>query len=64
MAEVMLDRSRILTAIGKIVAAAVPQHVAVNEEGKPRRFTGPRNHALITGHAQWRTTLADEDTRA
>jgi hypothetical protein len=30
----VLDRSRVLAVIGELVAAAMPQHVAMHEEGK------------------------------
>ena len=47
MAEVMLNSSRVLSVISELVAAAVPQHVAVQQEAEPRCFTGTRNHALV-----------------
>jgi hypothetical protein len=33
--------------IGELVAACVPQHVAVDEEAKASSFTGPGDHALV-----------------
>ena len=37
--EVMLDGARVLTVVGQLVAAAMAQHVAVDEEPEPRCFT-------------------------
>ena len=64
MAQVMLDSSGILAVIGQLVAAAMAQHMAVDEEPEPRCFTGTRNHALIASNAQRRATLADEHVSA
>jgi hypothetical protein len=64
VAKVVLDSPGVLAVIGKLVAAAMPQHVAVDQEPEPRSLTGPRNHALIAGYAQRRPALADEDIRA
>jgi len=51
VAEIMLNRSRVLPIVGQLVAAAVPQHVAVDEKGKPRCLSGSGQHALIATHA-------------
>ena len=57
MPKIVLDRARILAIIGKLVAAAVPQHVAMHEEAKSRSLPRPGNHALVAGHAQRRAAL-------
>jgi len=64
MAEVMLDGPRVVAIIGKLVAAAMPQHVAVDEEAKAGGLAGPRNHALIAGNAERRAALTDKHVRA
>ena len=61
MAEIVLDRPRVLAVVGQLVAAGVPQHVAVNEEGKARSLTSTSDHALIPGHAERRLALGHED---
>jgi hypothetical protein len=58
--EIVLDRSSVLAIIGELVAAAMPQHVAVNEEAEPHGLARPGNHALIAGHAQRRIALLSE----
>jgi hypothetical protein len=52
MAEVVVDRARVLAIVGELVAAAVAKHVAVNQELEPGSRARPGNHALIAGHAQ------------
>ena len=37
MAQVVLDRPRILAIVGELVPAAMPQHVAGNQEREFRR---------------------------
>jgi hypothetical protein len=32
VAEIVLDRPRVLAVVGKLVTAAMPKHVAVDEE--------------------------------
>ena len=64
MAKVVLDCPRILAVIGELVAAAMAQHVAVDQEPEPRSLARPRNHALIASYAQWRAALRHEDLRA
>ena len=52
MPQVVLDRSRVLAVIGKLITAAMPQHVAMHEEGKLGSLASPGHHALIAGPAQ------------
>ena len=40
MAQVVLDRPRILAIVGELVPAAMPQHVAGNQEREFRRLPG------------------------
>ena len=51
MAEIVLDRSRILAVIGEFVAAGMAQHVAVNEEAEACTLASSGHHALITSNA-------------
>ena len=52
MAEIVLDRSRVLAIVGELVAARMAQHMAVNEERKACSLASASNHALIAGHAK------------
>ena len=49
--EVVLDCPGVLAIVCQLVAAGMPQHVAVNEEGEARGPASPRDHALIAGNA-------------
>ena len=49
--KVVLDCPGVLAIVCELVAAGMPQHVAVNEEGEARGFASPRDHALIAGNA-------------
>ena len=51
VAKVVLDGSGILAVIGKLVTAAMAQHVAMNEKTEPGRLARPRNHALVASNA-------------
>ena len=64
MAEVVLDRSGVLPVIGKLVTAAMPRHVAVDEKAEPGSLAGSGDHALVTGDTQWCPALRNEDVRA
>ena len=46
MPQVVLNGPSVLAVIGELIAAAMAQHVAVNEEGEARGFASPRDHAL------------------
>ena len=61
MAQVVLDRPRILAIVGKLVPAAMPQHVAGNQEREFRRLPGACHHPLIAGHAQRGEAFGYED---
>jgi hypothetical protein len=50
MAEIRLNSSGILTVSGKLEAAPVTQHVAVDQNAKPARFASTGYHPLIAGH--------------
>src|SRR5262245_5530089 len=58
--KVVLDCPRVLAIVCELVAAGVPQHVAVNEEAEARGLASPRDHALIASNAQGCQTLTDE----
>src|SRR3974390_2304986 len=49
--KVVLDCPGVLAIVCELVAAGMPQHVAVNEKGKARGLASPRDHALIAGNA-------------
>ena len=51
VAEVVLDCPCVLAIVCELVAAGMPQHVTVNEEGEARGLASPRDHALIAGNA-------------
>ena len=63
-AVAVLDGPGILAIVCQLVAARMPQHVAVHEEREAGGITCPRNHALITGHAQRREALGHENIGA
>jgi hypothetical protein len=60
VAQVVLDCAGVLAIVCELVAAGMPQHVTVNEEGEARGLANPRDHALIAGHAQGCQALTDE----
>ena len=64
MPEIVLDRSRVLAVVRKLVAAGVTQHVAVDREREARGFASPGDHPLIASHAQGRQALRHEDIDA
>jgi hypothetical protein len=51
VAQIVLDCPRILAVIGQLVAAAMAQHVAVDQEREACCLSGPGDHALIASHA-------------
>src|SRR5262249_8775391 len=58
--KVVLDRPCVLAIVCQLVAAGMPQHVTVNEEGEARGFASSRDHALIASNAQGCQALTDE----
>jgi len=58
--KVVLDCPGVLTVVCELVAARMPQHVAVNEEGEARGFASSCDHALIAGNAEGCEALTDE----
>ena len=58
--EVVLDCPGVLAIVCELVAAGVPQHVAVDREWEARGLASPRDHALIASHAQGRQALRHE----
>src|SRR4029434_5939701 len=58
--EVVLDCPGVLAVVCELVAAGMPQHVAVNEEREARGLASPRDHALIVGNAEGCQALTDE----
>jgi len=62
--KIVLDCPGVLAIVCQLVATGMPQHVAVHEEREAGGLTCPRNHALITGHAQRRQALGDKHVGA
>ena len=54
MPEIGLYGSGILTIIGELIAGAMAQHVAMDQEREFGGFARPGDHALIACHAQRR----------
>jgi len=61
MAEVVLDRPRVLAVVRQLVANAVTQHMAVDQEREACGLPSSRDHALIARHAQRCQALGHED---
>ena len=57
VAKVVPDSPRVLAIVGQLVAAAVPQHVRVDEEREASGLARTGNHALIARNAQRCATL-------
>ena len=64
MTEIVLNCPRVVPVIGELVAAGMPQHVAVDQERETSRLAGTGNHPLIARNAQWRTPFGNEDVDA
>ena len=60
MAKIVLDRPGVPPIVGQLVAARVTQHMAADLEREARRLSSPRNHALVTCHAQGCQALGGE----
>jgi hypothetical protein len=60
----VLDGPRILAVIGELIAAAMPKHVAMDEEGKACGLARASHHTLIARHGERRSTLRHENIRA
>src|SRR5450759_1829865 len=63
MAEVLLDRARIVTVIGEFVARRVPQHVRVDREGEFRALAGASEQLSHRRRRQRSTELTDKQIR-
>ena len=64
MTEIVLNCPRVVPVIGELVAAGMPQHVAVDRERETSSLAGTGNHPLIARNAQWRTPLGNKDVDA
>ena len=53
--KVVLDCAGVLAIVCELVAAGMPQHVTVNEEGEARGLASPRDHARgpLGSKAKW-----------
>ena len=60
MPEIVLNGASVLAVVCELIAARMPQHVTVNEEGEARGLASPRDHALIAGNAEGSQALTDE----
>jgi hypothetical protein len=58
---VVLDRPRILTIVGQLVPAAMPQDMAGDEEREFKRPPRPAPPALVAGHTQRGEAFGYED---
>ncbi len=58
VAEIRLDAAGIVAVIGALVAAAMAQHVAVDQESELGGNPSPGHHPLIAGDAQRRAPPA------
>src|SRR5262245_36668250 len=61
VSEIGLDCTSVLPIGGKLEAAPVTQHVAVDQKAKPGGLASAGNHPLITCYAEQRPTFRDED---
>jgi hypothetical protein len=61
VAEVGLDGASVVTVVGELEPAGMPQHVGMHEEREFRSHPRPGNHALVSGYGQRGATLRDED---
>src|SRR6266478_8858283 len=62
--EIMLNCPRVVPIIGELVAAGMPQHLAVDQERETSSLAGTGDHPLIARNAQWRTPFGNEDVDA
>ena len=60
MAQIMLDRPRILAIVGELIAGSVAQHVGVNRELDAGLSSGPADDLAHRIGRERRLTLADE----
>ena len=64
MPEIVLNGSRILAIVRKLVAAGMPKHVGMDEERKARGLARSSHHALIASYRKRRSTLRHKDIGA
>src|SRR6478672_3826007 len=57
MAQIILDRARIMPITGELVAGAVPQHVGMNLERQPGLLTSPLDHPVERSRREGRTAF-------
>jgi hypothetical protein len=60
-AEIGLDGASVVTVVGELEPAGMPQHVGMHEQREFRSHARPGHHALISGYGQRRATLRDEE---
>jgi hypothetical protein len=60
MAEIRLQRARVVARIGESVAAGMPQHVSVRFDPKLCSTPSTLDHPTEPWRAQWCATLADK----
>ena len=53
-----------MTIVRELVPSAMAQHVTVDQEPELSCPTSPRDHPLISGHAERRAALADKQVEA
>ena len=64
MPEISLDSTAVVAIVGELVPRAMAQNVAVDQEPEFSCPTSPRDHPLISGHAERRAALADKQVEA
>ena len=47
MTEIVLNRPGVMAVVGQLVAAGMPQHVAVDQKREPCRLPGSGDHSLM-----------------
>ena len=52
MPEISLDRTAVVAIVGELVSCAMAQHMAVDLEPELGRPSSPRDHSLISSHAE------------
>src|SRR5689334_17389424 len=62
--QIALNLTAVVTIVGELIARRMAQHVTVNQEPELGRLSSPRDHPLISGHAEWCATLAEEQVNA
>src|SRR5271170_3908742 len=63
VAQVGLERPRVVPLVGKRVTAGVPEHMRMSLERQLGDLSRSLDHASKTSRGEWRSTLRREDER-